>query len=463
MRSILSLLFLAGLTLGLLLWGKYAAVETAPNWRGGELVVILPPAESLDRQFDEELAEMFAVHVGATLRPLVLYPNQAMSALARHQAHLSAIGMRSNDNADAMMFSPSYQTLREKIVCSTNPPRRPEDLTVRYIAVTAGSAQEAALRVARRTTPSLRWTTYDHKLPSDLLHAVGDGNMDCTIANEEEIATMRNFHPDMAATFDIAEPSRLAWTFAPDADPELLQLAREFFEGIRQDGTLHRLLEQYYGYNQRLMPEDAAAFLTHTRTLLPHYRRLFEEAATLTGIEWQWIAAMAYRESHWNPLATSPTGVRGMMMLTGETADRMNVDNRLDARESVLAGARYLQLLKENLPPHIVEPDRTWLALAAYNQGSGHLEDARILAERRGLDPDSWVDVKKVLPLLKDPNREDQFKYGNARGGEAVIFVETVRLYYDMLKRLSRSEMPPPTLYSLLQEKKSQLQGITLP
>ena len=132
------------------------------------------------------------------------------------------------------------------------------------------------------------------------------------------------------------------------------------------------------------------------------------------------------------------------MMLTENTADRMGVKNRLDPRESIIAGAQYLQLMKDRLPLHIEEPDRTWLALAAYNQGMGHLEDARILAQRRGLNPDLWVDVKKVLPLLSNPRIAGQLKHGTGRGGEAVIFVETIRMYYDMLRRLTRETAPAP-------------------
>ncbi|MDP2852361.1 MAG: transglycosylase SLT domain-containing protein, partial [Gallionella sp.] len=165
-------------------------------------------------------------------------------------------------------------------------------------------------------------------------------------------------------------------------------------------------------------------------------------AGMLTGIDWQLLAAIGYRESHWNPLATSPTNVRGMMMLTEDTADRMEVKNRLDARESILAGARYLALLREQMPDRIHEPDRTWMALAAYNQGYGHLEDARILTQRAGLNPDSWPDVKKWMPLLNRPGYYNTLKHGYARGGEAVILVESIRSYHDMLKRLVPDTAP---------------------
>jgi peptidoglycan lytic transglycosylase F len=454
MRSLFPLQLAVLIALIFWLWTRYTAPEPVPDWRQGELVVILPPADSLDLPFDRELAEMFAEQLHVKLKPLTLLPYRVASKLAAHQAHLSAIGMRSNEADPAFKFGEPYQTVREKIVCGSNPPKRLEDLLHRKVIVTAGSEQDAALLAAQQTLPPLRWETINRKMPNTLLDIVGDGKIDCTVANEEQLATMRNYHPEMVASFDVSTPSKLAWTFPPDADPALLQQMEDFFRRIRQDGTLHRLLEQYYGYNDRLEPMDAAAFLTQIQTVLPHYRPLFEEAATLTGNEWQLLAAMAYRESHWNPLATSPTGVRGIMMLTDDTADRMGVQNRLDAKESIIAGARYLQWLKDRLPLHIKEPDRTWLALAAYNQGMGHLEDARILAQRRGLNPDLWVDIKKVMPQLSNPDVANQLKHGTGHGGEAVIFVETVRLYYDMLQRLVPdtipTQAPKPSPFSLM-------------
>ena len=120
-------------------------------------------------------------------------------------------------------------------------------------------------------------------------------------------------------------------------------------------------------------------------------------------------------------------------MLTEDTADRMKVTDRLDARQSILAGARYLLILKDMLPSRIDEPDRTWIALAAYNQGYGHIEDARILAQRMKLSPDLWVDLKRSLPLLSNSKYFEKLKHGYARGGEAVLLTEFVRTYYNIL------------------------------
>jgi membrane-bound lytic murein transglycosylase F len=410
-----------------------------PSWKAGKLVVIVPEtARWPESEFQRELARLFAEQLHITLEMVPLPQNEALTALREHQAHLAAVPLRHEKNPAALQFGPSYQSVRELLVCNSDRPRIKslDQLKGRKLTVAAGSAHEVALREAQRNLPSLKWQT-DHELTTqDLLAEVGEGNLDCVAANELQFADARNYHPDLVAELDIVPPSRLAWAFPGNVDSDLLKQAQAFFTTIQQDGTLHRLLDRYYGHNNRLRKMDAAAFITGINTVLPHFRRMFEEAATLTGQDWRLLAALAYQESQWDPLATSHTNVRGMMMITSDTADQMNVSNRLDARESILAGAKYLQLLKEQLPEHILEPDRTWLALAAYNQGSSHLEDARILTERAGMNPDSWSDVKKWMPQLNQPKYYETLKHGYARGGEAVVLVESIRNYYDMLQRL---------------------------
>jgi len=194
-------------------------------------------------------------------------------------------------------------------------------------------------------------------------------------------------------------------------------------------------------YSERYIDAtDIGAFLNLSRTHLPRYGAMFRQAEDATGIDWRLLAALAYQESQWDPLATSPTGVRGMMMLTEDTADRLKVTNRLDARQSIQAGARYLALLRDDLPDTVLEPDRTWLALAAYNLGMGHLNGARAIARMIKRDPDHWNDMREVLPLLSEPDYYEKLLSGQGRGGEAVILVENVRVYYDVLSRIDTHE-----------------------
>jgi membrane-bound lytic murein transglycosylase F len=180
------------------------------------------------------------------------------------------------------------------------------------------------------------------------------------------------------------------------------------------------------------------------RTALPTLRPLFEEAQAVSGVDWRLIAAIAYQESQWDAGATSETGARGMMQLTEETARHLGVGDRNDTRRSTLAAARYFADLRNKLPARIAEPDRTWLALAAFNIGLGHLEDARVLAQSQKLDPDRWSDVRKALPLLADPEYFARAKNGYARGGMPVVHVDRVRGYFDILLRTQPA--PKPTL-----------------
>ena len=129
-------------------------------------------------------------------------------------------------------------------------------------------------------------------------------------------------------------------------------------------------------------------------------------------------------------------------MLTEETADRLGVSNRLDPTESILAGARYVNMLRNTLPATTPEPDRTWQALAAYNLGPGHFNAGRVLAKKKGADPDSWYEMKQILPLLSRPEYYSSLRSGKARGGEAVIMVENIRLYYDIMLRQLKPYLP---------------------
>ena len=416
-----------------------ACDQQLPAWNAGKVVVIVSnTAQGAGVEFERELVQLFADQLHTTVEMVSMPRDKIRRALRKHKAHLAAASLRSEPGNTALLFGPGYQTVREQVICNrdANLPHDVDDLTEKRLMVPTGSAQEIALKEAHKKSPGLHWQVRRGATPQNLFRDVDEGVLDCTVANELQFADARSYYSNLAVAFDIGSPSVLAWAFPGDVDPELLREVQEFFSRLHEDGTLNRLLERFYGHKERLKPPDAATFIINVRKILPSYRAMFEEAAALVGEDWRLLAALAYQESQWDPLATSFTNVRGMMMLTEDTADRMKVGNRLDARESILAGAKYLALLKGQMPARIPEPDRTWLGLAAYNQGIGHMEDARILTQRAGLSPDRWMDVKKWMPLLNHPGYYETLKHGYARGGEAVILVESIRSYYDMLKWL---------------------------
>ncbi len=395
---------------------------------------------------EQDMLDMFAKDIGMRLR-LVERTNfsDILPSLRRHLAHLAAAGLSATEERRKdFIFGPAYLSVHTVVAYNTDHsrPRDIRNLIGKRVAVLAGSSSAELLRGEVLEEPRLTWEEIPAADSMELLDKLSADEVDYVVTDSNLVELAQNFSPNIGRAFNLGEPESLSWALPKDASPVLVERVREFFARINANGTLRALLDRYYGHIQRLNQADVMAFLERRLSILPQFRGIFEEAQELTGIDWRLLAALGFQESHWNPLATSPTGVRGLMMLTSETADRLGVSDRLDPRQNIIAGARYLRILKDTLPERITEPDRTWFALASYNVGYGHLEDARVLTQRHGLNPDSWVDVKKTLPLLTRSDFYGTLKRGFARGGEAVILTENIRNYFDILVRYEEPYRP---------------------
>jgi len=298
------------------------------------------------------------------------------------------------------------------------------------------STHAASLARLKKDLPGLRWTGVADVDQLELLARVASGAADVTIADSAEFTLGRRFFPDLRPAFKLAESEAIAWALAPRST-DLLPLVERHFAELKAIGLLAEILTRHERSLARFQRVDAAAFVSAVRERLPRYQPWFEEAGAETGIDWRILAAIGYQESRWDESAVSPTGVRGLMMLTAETAQRVKVTDRTDPRSSILGGARYLALMKKTIPERIPEPDRTWLTLAAYNIGYGHLEDARVLAQGAGRNPDSWDAVRETLPLLAQERWFTRTRRGYARGWEPVGFVRNVQTYLQILEWMS--------------------------
>ena len=313
-------------------------------------------------------------------------------------------------------------------------PKSFSDLVDATVAYPAGTGLDSQLAAVRYTHPETIWASIDVPASEALISQVSEGTVDYAIVPSNDAAVARNIYLDFDVAFAAGPRRELAWAVAP-AHTVLRDALDQYFARSRKDGTLARSADRYFDTSRGVERIDAGVFRDRIKTMLPQLQRVFEQAQATSGTEWRLLAAVAYQESQWDPLATSETGARGVMQLTEETARHLGVGDRVDTKASILAAGRYLQLLKTKLPERIAEPDRTWLALAAFNIGIAHLEDARILAQKQKLNPDHWSDVKKTLPLLAQPEFYENAKFGYARGGMPVAFVDRVRAYYDILLR----------------------------
>ncbi len=449
------LVLLAALILGLFLRPSGTALERIQA--RGELVVVTRPSlttvygdENGSTGMEYELARGFAERLGVELRLLEADDLETVhKLLLAGKADFAAAGLViTEQRRQQLRLTTPYQKVDTLVMYRLGEPRPNTlaDLDGKSVAVVSGSSNADLLEQARAAQPELKLDVYTGTNVEQTLARVEEGEADYALINSNDYAIHRALFPDLAAGFTVGADQGLAWAFAPGSDGSLYQAAQRYLTQQNAIGATEQLAKRFYGHVERFDLYSARSFIRHLDDRLPDYTNAFRDAAEDAGFDWRLLAAVAYQESLWDAGAISPTGVQGLMMLTNQTAREMGVTDRTDPAQSIHAGAAYLRKLHDRMPERIAEPDRTWLALAAYNVGFGHLEDARVLTQKQGGDPDRWQDVKQRLPMLAKPAYAGQLRYGPARGGQAVAYVRHVRGYYDLLVWAENSERHRPTL-----------------
>ena len=437
---------LPALLLALLLGGCEQPDQLGQIRDQGELRVITrntPTTFYQDRHghtgLEYELSRRFADSLGVRLDMSTADTlDQLYQQLGSPQGpHLAAAGLTVNPQREEQLrYTDPYLEVTPQVVYrrGNRQPRQMEDLYDKRILVLRGSALAELLRELQTEHPDLVFEESDSLEVVDLLRMVNDGEIDLALVYSNEVSVNQAFYPAVHIGFDLGNPRPMAWALAGTRDDSLLRAVNDFFQQVRSDGTLDQLIERFYGHSDVLDYVGARAFARHMQQRLPRYEQWFRQAGDQYGLDWRLLAAMGYQESLWDPDARSPTGVRGLMMLTLPTAKFVGVTNRIDPQQSIFGGARYLVWVRDQLSTEIPEPDRTWFALAAYNVGLGHLDDARKLTSSNGRDPNRWIDVKDHLPLLSKKQWYSQTRYGYARGNEPVHYVQNIRRYHEILQ-----------------------------
>jgi membrane-bound lytic murein transglycosylase F len=405
---------------------------------------------------EHDLIEAFAQELGVGVKFEVVAPDEIDAVLDAGKAHLAAAWLPMPAETGEKSTPPILRTSDVLLQHEASLPLDDiGDLRGRTVVAMPGSRQLATLRGLQNRIPDLQVSEYKGGDFFSLLESLGKREIELVAIDSTLTEIAAQFIPSLQATLELNVNYPVVWRLGPHPNAELLARVSDFVERAQRDGTLLKIEDRYFGHVRRLKQADIVTFLGRIETLLPKFRKHFQSAQTLSGIDWRLIAAVAYHESNWDPKATSPTGVRGIMMLTEETADRLGIGNRLDPRESIIGGARYLNLLKEMQPEDVPEPDRTWLALASYNIGPGNFNAARALAKLQGADPAAWYEMKQILPLMAQRRYYERVKSSSARGGEAVLLVENIRAYYDILLR----NQPPYQTVSKRVENMVGMQG----
>ena len=406
-----------------------------------ELIVLTtnqPTTYYIDREDkptgpEYDMTQSFARALGVTVRYMEYDSTEALiGALRNGEGDIAAAGLTVTGERNAEFdFGPAYMDISEYLVCHRDAAfvNSIEDLKGREIVIPSATSYADTLY---KEYPGIDWALSEKLLTPQLLEMVRSREIECTVSDSTIYDINRRYYPEISAKFTLTKGSQLAWMYAK-GNGRLDSRVHQWFSQYRESGDHARNIEKYYGYIDVFDYVDIQKFKRRIDSRLPKYKDWFIKAAEENGILPALLAAQSYQESHWDPKAKSPTGVRGIMMLTQPVAKSLGVTSRLDAKQNIFAGAKYHAKMKNMFDEKLGEPDRTWLALAAYNVGRGHFRDAQGLARKLGKNPDLWIDMKEVLPLLSVEEYYKELRYGYARGNEPVQYVTRIRDYDDIL------------------------------
>ncbi len=396
---------------------------------------------------DYELAREFADELGVKLEMKPAYRISSLYPALRHgEIDIIAAGLtQSPERLKNFRPGPAYYYVSQQLVYKKGQwrPRNLKQLLEKQdelieqndgkaiIQIIGDSHFNQTLADIKQQNPDFSYQVDNNSDVNDLLKKVATGELAFTVADSVEVHLSQRIYPDIALAFELTEDQPISWFLRRSQDESLYAMLIEFFGQTKQSGQLASLEEKYIGHIDSFDYVDTRAFIRALDSKLPKWSPLFKKYSD--EFDWRLVAALAYQESHWNPRAKSPTGVRGMMMLTLPTAKSVGVTDRLNPEQSVKGGVEYLRRMVERVPDSVETHEKIWFALASYNVGYGHVMDARRLTKKQGGNPDAWSDVKERLPLLRQQKYFSQTRYGYARGDEAKNYVENIRRYYQSI------------------------------
>lgn len=385
------------------------------------------------RGLQYELARLFAEDLGVKL---VLHDARStdgvLKAIRYNRTDIAITGLASDDSRlSRLRTAAPYMAVSEQLVQRLNRPLPAsfDDVGNARIGVVAGSSEAQRLKAMLRWRSDIQLVELEGVDPLTLIERVDNGDLDYVAINSNEFDARRALFPNVGVSLNLQDVSELAWAFIKTQDKSLYTAAQDFLARKQADGSLGRLVA-FYSQGDTFDPYSVRSFQRDIAQRLPQYQSLFEKNAKKHGMDWRLLAAIAYQESRWQPGAISPTGVQGIMMLTYDTAAHMGVEDRTNVPQSIRGGAAYYQQILKALPDSVQEPDRTWMALAAYNMGPAHIDRARVHAFKAGDNGDKWLTVSQHLRLMA---KEARSRGRNIPVGQALHYVQQVRRYYDSL------------------------------
>ncbi len=434
----------------------------------------------VERGFDYELAERLAKEIGVRLEMIVAPTRRDLIPwLLEGRGDVIIAGLSTETpRADRVRFSPEYESTRWVVVA----PRRKnaakiesvDDLSQLALLVRPSSSALPRLR-ALQVPGGLTLVAAMETLESeDLLDEIKGKDATAAVV-EERVAKLELLHRnDLQIVFTLDGDDN-AGIATRKEDTALAAVVDEFVTKNHKSTEWNLLYKRYHESKSGTSAAVDDKLRADKDGRLTPYDDIFKAAAARVDVradnlgdddvpfDWRLLAAVAVQESKLDPQAQSSFGARGLMQLLPSTAVENGCDDPFEPSCAVRAAARYLgRLAKQQSKPlptvvagvdggfvfagavddsrTVAFKDRVRFALASYNAGAAHVDDARVLAAREGLDPDRWFGhVEQAMLLLEKPRYYTTVPHGFARASETIAYVSEIQSRFDAYVALTSS------------------------
>ncbi len=387
--------------------------------------------------FEYDLAKEFSKYLNLDLKVIITPWNEMFDILNKKKGDFIAANLTiTKERKELVDFSKPYMKIQQMVIVNkrNRSIKNIYDLKNKEIHIRRGTSYfNTLMKLNHEYDLNMSIVLHEDIPTEEFIRMVSEGIIEITVADSNIALLNKRYYPDIKIAFPISDYQYLAWA-VKKRNKSLLNKINNFFSFIKENGIYKKIYDRYYSFVQIYNYLDLKKFHIRIQTRLPRYRDLIRDISQEYGFDWRLVAAVIYQESQFNPYARSFTGVRGLMQITLTTAREMGIKNRLDPKQSIKAGVRYLSWLYNRWSKISDNEDRLKFTLASYNVGYYHVMDAQRIAKQIGLDPTKWDSLKKTLPLLAYPKYYKKTRYGYARGWEPVRFVDRVMLYYDILR-----------------------------
>lgn len=388
--------------------------------------------------FHYELAKLFAKELGVRLEIVVPTANRDVIPYlleGRGDIVMSGLSLEA-PRIDRVLTTRAY--METPLVLVTGKKFHNEngwgELSGKTVSVRSSSSSFRRLRKlpARYAEASFVLKAVRESLePEDILDLVEEGESDVAVV-EKRVADIELVHrPNLKIAYTM--PGALVRsTFATRRkSPALHRAADKFLKSHHRDTVFNILYKRYHKNTKRAAAVRKEEFRLDRQGKISPWDDILRAEADKSELDWRLVAAQVYQESRFVPTAESDFGAQGLMQIMPATARSLGLSDPFDPRESVKAGTKYLRQMMAHYA-HIPRlDDRISFALAAYNVGMGHVDDAVIIAEEAGLAGDRWFgNVESAMLSLSKPRVYQDAKYGYARGEEPVKYVAEIRERY---------------------------------